>query len=260
MERVKGSEKRKLLYGLIYIAVIFGFFLFLITNMGIWQKALSMLFPAETEVIYPRANLLELLKEHILLVLASSVAATFAGVCVGLFVTRPIGRDFLGVVNDLSSLAQTIPPVAVLALAVPFIGFGFKPTVLALFLYSILPIIRNTISGLESVSPLLIEAAYGMGMKRGQILFRVELPLSLKVIMAGVRTSVVINVGTATVGAVVGAGGLGTPIISGLVRENPAFVLEGALSAALLAFLLDQIIAKTEIYLFQAYGRQEKES
>jgi osmoprotectant transport system permease protein len=93
-----------------------------------------------------------------------------------------------------------------------------------------------------------------MGMTRFQILLKIEIPLSLKVIMAGIRTSVVINVGTATVGAVAGAGGLGTPIISGLVRENPAFVLEGAISAALLAFVLDQILGKAEQSLFSAYS------
>jgi osmoprotectant transport system permease protein len=198
-----------------------------------------------------------LLKEHMVLVFFSSLAATLIGVAVSIAVTRPAGRDFLNLVNDISSLAKTIPPVAVLALAVPFIGFGFKPTVLALFLYSILPVIRNSIAGLESVSGGLLEAARGMGMTRAQVLLKVELPLALRVIMAGVRTSVVINVGTATVGAVVGAGGLGTPIISGLVRENPAFVLEGAIAAALLAFLLDQYLARAEQSLVLSYGQPD---
>jgi len=245
------SGRRKNLYGWLYLFVLSVLFLYIVLNMELWQHFLGFLFPGESEHVYPRANLLTLLKEHVRLVAASSAAAIVAGVGAGILVTRPQGRMFLPVVSDLSSLAQTIPPVAVLALAVPFIGFGFKPTVLALFLYSILPVLRNTISGIESISPNLIEAAFGMGMKRGQILMRVELPLSIRVIMAGIRTSVVINVGTATVGAVVGAGGLGTPIISGLVRENPSFVLEGAVSAALLAFLLDQLLARVELSLFR---------
>ncbi len=252
-----GLNKKRTFFSLLYIFLLIGIFFLLILNMDVWQRFLGLIFPGEAEVIYPRANLLELLKEHILLVLASAGAAVFIGIIFGIYVTRPAGRDYLNIVTDISSLAQTIPPVAVLALAVPFIGFGFKPTVLALFLYSILPIIRNTISGLESVPADLIEAAYGMGMTRFRILLKIELPLSLKVIMAGIRTSVVINVGTATVGAVVGAGGLGTPIISGLVRENPAFVLEGALTAALLAFVLDQILGKTEQSLYSAYGMKE---
>ena len=239
------------------LIVVSALFLVIVLDMDVLRILLSGLFPGEKEVIYPRANLLVLLKEHMFLVLLSSFAATVIGVSVGILVTRPAGRDYLNLVNDISSLAQTIPPVAVLALAVPFIGFGFKPTVLALFLYSILPVIRNSIAGLESVSSELIEAARGMGMTRSQVLFRVELPLALRVIMAGIRTSVVINVGTATVGAVVGAGGLGTPIISGLVRENPAFVLEGAIAAALLAFILDQYLARAEQSLVLSYGGKE---
>jgi osmoprotectant transport system permease protein len=237
--------------------VVTAVFLVIVSDMEVMRVLLQGLFPGEEEVIYPRANLLVLLKEHMVLVFFSSLAATVIGVSVAIVVTRRAGRDYLNLVNDISSLAQTIPPVAVLALAVPFIGFGFKPTVLALFLYSILPVIRNSIAGLESVSGELLEAARGMGMTRAQVLLKVELPLALRVIMAGVRTSVVINVGTATVGAVVGAGGLGTPIISGLVRENPAFVLEGAIAAALLAFLLDQYLARAEQSLVLAYGQRD---
>jgi osmoprotectant transport system permease protein len=249
-----GLNRKKVFFSGGYILLLIAIFFLIITRMDFWEAFLSLIFPGEPVVIYPRANLLVLLKEHILLVISSSGAAVTIGLFFGIFVTRPAGRDFLNIVNDISSLAQTIPPVAVLALAIPFLGFGFKPTVLALFLYSILPVIRNTISGLESVPKELIGAAFGMGMTRFQILLRVELPLSFKVIMAGIRTSVVVNVGTATVGAVAGAGGLGTPIISGLVRENPAFVLEGAISAALLAFILDQILGKAEQNLFSAYS------
>ena len=251
MEGVKHGRGFRNWLPLIVVTVVF---LVIVIDMDVMRILLTALFPGEKEVIYPRANLLVLLREHMLLVLLSSFAATVIGVGVGILVTRPAGRDYLNLVNDISSLAQTIPPIAVLALAVPFIGFGFKPTVLALFLYSILPIIRNSIAGLESVSPNLIEAARGMGMTRAQVLLRVELPLAFRVIMAGIRTSVVINVGTATVGAVVGAGGLGTPIISGLVRDNPAFVLEGAIAAALLAFILDQYLARAEQSLVLTYG------
>jgi osmoprotectant transport system permease protein len=254
VEGVAGRVKVVSWLPLIVVSVIFAA---LIVEMDVMRLLLTGLFPNEKEVLYPRANLLVLLKEHMILVALSSLAATLIGVAIGIFVTRPGGRDYMRLVGDISSLAQTIPPVAVLALAVPFIGFGFKPTVLALFLYSILPIIRNSIAGLESVSPNLIEAARGMGMTRTQVLFRVELPLAIRVIMAGIRTSVVINVGTATVGAVVGAGGLGTPIISGLVRENPAFVLEGAIAAALLAFILDQYLARAERSLMLAYGGRD---
>ena len=249
-----GLNRKKTLFNGVYLFFLIALFFLIISRMDFWQFFLKLIFPRELEVIYPRANLLELLKEHVLLVLSSSAAAVIVGVLFGIFVTRPAGKEFLNIVNDISSLAQTMPPVAVLALAIPFIGFGFKPTVLALFLYSILPVIRNTISGLESVPRDLVGAAYGMGMTRFQILLKIEIPLSIKVIMAGIRTSVVINVGTATVGAVAGAGGLGAPIISGLVRENPAFVLEGAISSAMLAFVFDQILGKAEQSLFSVYS------
>jgi osmoprotectant transport system permease protein len=192
---------------------------------------------------------LTLLGEHLGLVLVSSVLAIAIGVPLGTVVTRRWGRPFLDLVDDLTSLGQTVPPVAVLALSVPLLGFGFKPTVVALFLYSILPIVRNTIGGLDAVPKDLIEAARGMGMTATQCLFKVEFPLAIRVIMAGVRISVVINVGTATIGAVIGAGGLGAPIIAGLVRQNPSFVLEGAVAGGLLAILADRILAITEASL-----------
>jgi osmoprotectant transport system permease protein len=234
------------LLSVVYLALLGGLFAFLIADRRVWRLALGALFPSERELLYPRASLPALFGEHIILVVVSSAAAALVGTALGIFVTRPAGRDFRPVVSDLSSFAQTIPPVAVLALAVPFIGFGLKPALLALFLFSVLPVLRNTVAGLESVPAHLLEAAVGMGMTRGQALRRVELPLSLRVIMAGIRTSVVINVGTATVGAIAGAGGFGSPIVAGLVRENPAFVLEGAVSAALLAFFLDQLLARVE--------------
>ena len=218
------------------------FLAYLFMNMNIWRYLLQLLFPSESSVIYPRATLFDLAKEHTILVAASSILAVAAGLGAGLFATRPAGRDFLPTINSLVSLAQTFPPVAVLALAVPFLGFGFQPTVIALFLYSVLPVLRNTISGIESVAPEMTEAAQGMGMSSAQVLYRVELPLALPVVLAGIRTSVVINVGTATLGAVAGAGGLGAPIISGLVNQNPAYILEGAAAAALLALTIDRIL------------------
>jgi len=227
-------------------------FFFLIFNMSIREAALKTLFPQEKEVIYPRATLAVLVGEHLTLVSVSTLIALFTGLLFGIFVTRPSGRDFLEIVNDITALAQTFPPVAVLALAVPLLGFGVKPTVGALFLFSIMPILRNTISGLDSLAPEILEAARGMGLSRLQILLKIELPLALPVIMAGIRIAVVINIGTATIGAVVGAGGLGTPIISGLVRNNPAFVLEGAATAAFLAVIADQLLASIERVMVKA--------
>ena len=228
------------------IVLAYGALLSLSLSTKSWEAFLRVLYPNATSVVYARASIARLFGEHLLLVVVSSVSAALVGISVGIFVTRTRGRPFRGIVNDLGSLSQTIPPVAVLALAVPAVGFGFEPTILALFLYSVLPILRNTISGLEDVSPEVIEAGRGMGMTQTQLLFKAELPLAIPVIFAGIRISVVINVGTATIGAVVGAGGLGNPIISGLINNNPAYILEGAITAALLAIVMDQLIGRLE--------------
>jgi osmoprotectant transport system permease protein len=118
--------------------------------------------------------------------------------------------------------------------------------VIALFLYGLLPVIRNTIAGIRSVPLSLVDAAFGMGMSRFQTLIRVELPMAARVILAGIRISIVINVGTAMIGVVIGAGGLGSPIIAGLVQLNTAYVIEGAVPAAILAILIDQFLANLE--------------
>lgn len=230
----------------VLLAVGAGVFLALIVNTGWWETSLRFFFPGEEIVIHPRASLLVFVWEHIQMVAISSGITVIIGIPLGIWVTRPGGRDFLPIVTNITSFGQTFPPVAVLALAVPVLGFGLMPTIVALFLYGLLPVVRNTIAGLRAVPPHYLDAAYGMGMGRLQALFRVELPLSAAVILAGVRISVMVNIGTAMVGAVIGAGGLGSPIIAGLVRDNLALIIEGALPAAGLAILADQFLANLE--------------
>lgn len=200
---------------------------------------MSWLFPSIDKTIYDLAPFKQLVVEHLVLVLVSSGLATALGLLTGISVTRTWGRDFLPAVSALASMGQTFPPVAVLALAVPVVGFGFKPTVIALFLYGLLPIVRNTITGIDSVATDIIEAARGMGMTPIQVLSQIEIPLSVPVILTGIRISTVINIGTATLGATIGAGGLGKPIIAGLIGENPAYILEGAILVGLLAIIVD---------------------
>lgn len=210
------------------------------------SEALKALFPAEARVLYPDATPLALVWQHVRLVGLSSVLSVLLGVGMGVFVTRPAGEQFAGVVSDLTNLGQTFPPVAVFTLAVPLLGFGLEPTVLALTLYGILPVLQNTVAGLDGVSADVLESAAGMGMRPGQRLARVELPLAAPLIMAGVRVSVIVNVATATIGAVAGAGGLGAPIINGLVNLDPAVTLEGAALVAGLALVLDGLLAAAE--------------
>lgn len=238
--------RNKVIRRWLILAILVGAFVVLIANMEWWEVTLSFLFPQEVRVLHPRADLLVLVWEHLQLVIISSSLTIVIGVPLGIWVTRPSGRDFLPIVTDLTSFGQTFPPVAVLALAVPMLGFGLLPTVVALFLYGLLPIVRNTIAGLRAVPPDVLDAAYGMGMNRIQALIRVEIPLAARVILAGVRISVIINIGTAMIGAVIGAGGLGSPIIAGLVQDNLAFIIEGAVPAAILAILADQLLANVE--------------
>ncbi len=207
---------------------------------------LHALFPDARDILYGRAPLSVLVGQHLLLAGTSSLAAAAAGILLGIAVTRPAGKAFRPPAEDAISLLQTFPPVAVLALSVPILGFGFRPAFASLVLFSILPIMNNTIAGIASLPPDIREAAVGMGMTDGQILFRIELPMALRVIIAGLRISLVINVGTATVGAVVGAGGLGVPIVAGLSRNNPAFIFQGAVSAALLAVIVDRLLGIAE--------------
>jgi osmoprotectant transport system permease protein len=217
---------------------------------GVWEGALRALFPAQTQVSYPLATLPSMAAEHLVLVGASGLVTLMVGVGVGVAVTRPWGRPFLPLVSDMTSLGQTFPPIAVLALMVPILGtFGFWPTLIALVLYGLLPVVRNTIAGLDGLPADVLDAARGMGMRPWQVLTRVEVPLSVRVILAGVRTSTVINVGTATIGAAFAAGGLGAPIISGLVNQNPAYVLEGAAAAGMLAGVLDYALGQLEAAL-----------
>ncbi len=231
---------------LIILAILAGAFIVLIANMRLWEVTLSFFFPQETQVLHPRTSLLVLVGEHIKLVSISSSLTLLVGVPLGIWVTRPSGRNFLPIVTDLTSFGQTFPPVAVLALAVPMLGFGLLPTVVALFLYGLLPVVRNTIAGLRAVPRDITDAAYGMGMSRTRALVRIEIPLAARVILAGVRISVIINIGTAMIGAVIGAGGLGSPIIAGLVQDNIAYIIEGAVPAAILAVLADQLLASVE--------------
>jgi osmoprotectant transport system permease protein len=189
--------------------------------------------------LYPRATPAELLAQHLLLVGLSSLVAVGAGLGLGIAVTRPWGRAFLPLARTLASVGQTFPPTAVLILMVPALGFGLGPAWVALALYGVLPVFGNTVEALLGVSPATLEAALGLGFRPVQTLWRVELPLARPLILAGIRTSMVVNVGTAAIGAAIGAGGLGAPILSGLVTQNNGYLAEGAILAGLLALTLD---------------------
>jgi osmoprotectant transport system permease protein len=221
----------------------------LVSSEAVQGLVLAFLFPGRSPLLYPRAGLAYLVGEHLALVLVSSLLAAVVGIGAGIAATRRGAGAYAGLIERLAAMGQTFPPAAVLALAVPALGFGFAPTIVALFLYGILPVLRNTMSGLAGLPREVLEAALGMGMGRARILFTIELPLASPVILAGLRSSVLVNIGTAAVGATIGAGGLGSPIISGLVTQNPSFLAEGALTVGLLALTVDALFAAAALRL-----------
>ena len=196
--------------------------------------------------IYDQGNIGRLALAHLLTVLIGCLASTVVAVALGVLVTRARGAEFLPLSRAIVSFGQTFPPVAVLALAVPLVGFGAKPTLIALFLYGLLPIFENTVVGLRTCPAAVLEAASGMGMSARQRLVTVELPLAMPLILEGIRLSLVINIGTATLGSTVAAKGLGEVIIAGLLSNNTAFVLQGGLATGLMAVLLYDGVAALE--------------
>ncbi|MHA6494188.1 ABC transporter permease [Pseudomonas borbori] len=236
--RRQGGGWQPLLWLAVLLAATFG--------LGELDALFRLFEPDSRTVIYNRAPFIELLGSHLGLVALAAGVSTLIGVAAAVAVTRSWGEDFLPLAGQVASIGQTIPPVAVLALAVPALGFGNLPTLFALILYGLLPILRNALVGLRGIDPAVLEAARGMGMSPLQVLCRVELPLAFTVIVAGVRTSVTINIATAAIGSTIGASTLGDPVISGLVTGNSAFILQGAILIGLLAMTVDSLFEQLQ--------------
>ena len=225
--------------------------LLLISVMGMAyaEPLFRWIEPNARQVIYVRADFYVLLGRHLLVVGIAAMVTIVVGVLAGIAVTRERGHDFLPLVGQLASLGQTFPPVAVLALAVPVLGFGTLPIIVALMLYGLLPIVRNTLTGLQEVDNDIKTAAHAMGMTQTQTLLQIEMPLAAPIILAGIRTSVTINIATAALGATVGASNFGDPIIAGIVNGNMAYVVQGALTIALLALSVDSLFELLQRHL-----------
>jgi osmoprotectant transport system permease protein len=196
-------------------------------------------FPAIEPPVFQRTSFAALFLAHAVLVALSSLVSLVLGLGLAIVATRVRGRGLRAMIEAVATIGQSFPPVAVLAVAVPALGYGARPTVVALVLYGILPILATAIAALDGVPAAVREAADGMGLTGFQRLLQVELPLAAPTMLAGIRTSVIINIGTATIGSSVGAETLGTPIIEGLVAGKPPYVIEGAVVVALFAILVD---------------------
>ncbi|MGV0910899.1 ABC transporter permease [Martelella sp. FOR1707] len=206
--------------------------------------------------IYTQSSILSLTLSHLALVGLATLAATLFSVSLAIVVTRPFGVEFLPLSRSIANIGQTFPPVAVLALAVPIFGFGPIPTLIALFLYGLLPIFENALTGLTNLPGNVSEAARGAGMTGWQRLAQVEFPLAFPVILAGIRLSVVISLATATIGSTVAAKTLGEVIIAGLLSNNTAFVLQGGLVVGVLALLIHDGLVMVERAMARRTGRQ----
>ena len=234
--RPRGAGRR----GMIAFAALVAALVLATFGMPYLRPVFAALFPGVDSPVYQQDSFADLLLGHLEVVAVASAISVVAGLAAGVFVTRPAGREFRGLLETVAAAGQAFPPVAVLALTVPAMGFGFAPAVVALALYGLLPVVQNTLAGLDDAPAEVVAAARGMGMSPAQVLLRVELPLAAPVIIAGIRLSVVIGVGTAAIASTVGARTLGLPIIVGLNGSNTAYVLQGALLVALLAVSLDQ--------------------
>ena len=203
------------------------------------KPVFAALFPELERPMYEQDSFSSLMLAHVKLVGLSSSLAIIAGMGAGIFATRSAGREFRPLIETLASSGQTFPPVAVLAVAVPLIGFGELPALIALALYGWLPVLQATLAGIGSVPQDIREIAKGLGMSSRQSLLLIELPLAAPVILAGIRTSVIVNIGTAAIASTVGAKTLGLPIIVGLSGFNTAYVIQGAVLVGLLAVTAD---------------------
>lgn len=184
---------------------------------------------------------LNLIYQHIIMVLISMFMASVIGLSVGIIFTRQNFRRYAGIVMYVVGLGQTIPSLAVIAIAMSFLGIGFKAAVFALFIYSVLPIARNTLAGITSIPSWIIDAARGMGMPNLKILFQIEIPNAMKVILTGFRVALVINIGTAALAFLIGAGGLGDHIFTGISLMRTDKLLAGAIPTILLALFADYL-------------------
>ncbi len=191
-------------------------------------------------------RIISALEVHILIYSVSLTFSIIIGISISIFVTQE-GRKKIGrIILSVMGAAQSVPSLAIIALIFIFVGIGVKPAIIALSIYSLVPIIFNTTSGILSVRQNIIEAGRGMGLTQNQLLWKVKIPIALPVIMGGIRSSATIIIGSATVAAVIGGGGLGDFIFIGLRMHKPEMLISGAVTVSLLAIIVDYIIAKIE--------------
>lgn len=208
------------------------------------MNMLNSIYKFKDFIVSRQVQIMQLLLEHIKLTVFAVFIAIIVGVPLGILISRikKLSVPILGFANVI----QAVPSLALLGFLIPLLGIGSKPAILMVFLYSLLPIIKNTHTGLMNINPDIIESSKGMGMTNGQILKMVQIPLALPIIMTGIRISAVTAVGLMTIAAFIGAGGLGYMVFSGVQMVDNNMILAGAIPACLLALLMDFVVGKIE--------------
>jgi osmoprotectant transport system permease protein len=202
-----------------------------------WGRVLEVLRTSKATL-----DVKALLVQHLKLVGISLTAAVLIALPVGIMLTRPRFKRYLPRVMGVLNISQGIPSLAVVAIFLPLAGIGTFPSIMALTLYALLPIARNAIAGIHAIDASIIESARGMGMPALKVFWRIELPLALPVIMSGIQTAAVVTVGTATIADLIGGGGLGRLIFTGLSFFEPELIFLGSALAAVIAIVLDQVL------------------
>ncbi len=182
--------------------------------------------------------------EHVGLSFSAVLLACLVGIPIGFLIVNH--KKLANIVLNFANIIQTIPSLAMFAIGMSFLGIGAKPAIFALFLYALLPIIKNTLLGIHNVEPSVIRAATGMGMSKAQVMFKVEIPLAISVIMGGIRIAAVTCIGATTIATLIGAGGLGDFIYKGLSMYNIPMILTGAIFSAILALITDFLLGLVE--------------
>lgn len=226
------------LYGVLLVVWVFFY--------PVIEPWLELWFPLRGRTI-SRSPLTVLVRQHIVIAGVATTFAVFTALLLGVIVRLSRSEELRQLVLAFSAIGETIPSAAVIALAVPIIGYGNGPCILALYLYGILPVVRNVIVGFEGVLPAIEEAGVGMGMTPWQMLWRVDFPLAMPAILTGIRVALVINISAATIGATVGAGGLGVVIISGIRIRDALLVIQGSIPVVLLALMADGFLSERKL-------------
>jgi osmoprotectant transport system permease protein len=220
--------------------------LVILISLTVWTTSLGRV---GVSIAFTYSDILSATKSHLVLVFIPVLAAVVIVMPLGILITRPGFTKLAPVVIGSGNIGQSLPSLAVIAIMVPIIGFGLQSAFIALFIYGLLPILRNSYASMKNIDPAIIEAAQGMGMTRWQIIRKIELPLARPVIMAGIRIATIVTVGTAELAALIGVRSLGWITLSGVFAGEPLIILQGAAPTALLAVSLGYILGRIERWM-----------